>query len=201
MVSFCLLLLNDAETQSRLGHQESEGHGWQSKEGPSPAPPTTREGASCGCSWGRAAASRPEKGAVPCLLFQPALVCTGVGSHMLQPRRDLDQMATPLHPSSGIEMGFGRAGVKGGGPAGDLGQDPGLMSYPGASGAASTLGAGQNETGTSPSPGNGHTEGSPACAVSPALRRGRYSCAGLGKPCRHMACLRRKLHRFDFAWL
>lgn len=131
MVSFCLLLLNDAETQSRLGHQESEGHGWQPKEGPSPAPPTTREGASCGCSWGRAAASCPEKGAVPCLLFQPALVCTGVGSHMLQPRRDLDQMATPLHPSSGIEMGFGRAGVKGGGPAGDLGQDPGLMSYPG----------------------------------------------------------------------
>lgn len=72
-----------------------------------------------------------KKGAVPCLLFQPALVCTGVGSHMLQPRRDLDQMETLLHPSSGTETGFGRAGGKGGGPAGDLGQDPGLMSYPG----------------------------------------------------------------------
>lgn len=38
MVGSCLLLLDDAETQSGLGHRAREGHGWQHKEGASPMP-------------------------------------------------------------------------------------------------------------------------------------------------------------------
>lgn len=69
------------------------------------------------------------RNAVPCLLFLPVSVCSAVGSQVLQPHRDLDEMETLLHSASGAEMGFGRARENGGGPAWEMGQDPCLMSY------------------------------------------------------------------------
>lgn len=113
-VSSHLLPPDDAETQSRIRHPGSEGRGWQPKEEASPLPAATREGSLVGIHHRTGGAGAEWLHPAQKKKWFPAR-CSHCLSFALgwNPRCcSLDQMDTLLHPDSGTEMGFSRAGRK-----------------------------------------------------------------------------------------